>query len=311
MMLIIVALTVNALWSINDNAGTTGFNFLKFNYSPRAAALAGAYAGLANDAEGAFINPAGLRLATTPQVASSYLSYLEDFQGGSAVFAFPKNDHTTVAIFTQYLTSPEIDRTTVNEQGEYLGVDGTYTSSDIVFGVGAGFVANPVLDLGFAAKFINESIDDKSASAVAFDIGLQHQTTYRNLRLGVALRNIGFQTSYFTENEYKEGLPTTATVGFAYQPNEKLDAVLDIYRPFKGDFAGRFGVEYRVHPHLDLRLGYKTNSSDWKTGGDDEALAGLSTGFGINWRNCKLDYAVSSYGDLGMVNQLALHYQFK
>jgi hypothetical protein len=308
-LLIVVATT--GLWSINDNAGTTGFNFMKFNYSPRAAALAGAYTGMPGDAEAAFFNPAGLRALPNSQVASSYMSYLEGFQGGSAVYALHRSNDLGLAVFTQFLTSPDIDRTTVNEQGEYMGVDGTFTSSDLLFGVGGGYRINPVLDAGAALKFIHESIDGSSGSAMAMDLSIEHQTTYQFLKLGVALRNLGFQTGYFSESKYKEGLPVTATVGFYYYPMNRLNALLDIYRPFKGDFAGKLGVEYRVHPRLDLRLGYKSNSGDWQTGGDMSAFAGLTTGFGINWRNCKFDYSVSSYGDLGLVNQLALQYQFK
>jgi len=39
-----------------------------------------------------------------------------------------------------------------------------------------------------------------------------------------------------------------------------------------------------------------------------EALAGLSMGFGVHWRNYVIDYAASSYGDLGMVHQFSLRY---
>ena len=39
------------LFSIHEDAGTTGFAFLKFQISPRAAALGNAFTGLADDAE--------------------------------------------------------------------------------------------------------------------------------------------------------------------------------------------------------------------------------------------------------------------
>ncbi len=296
------------LAAVNDDAGTTGFNFLKVTYSTRAAAMGNAYTGLSNDADAVFFNPAGLVEARGGEVATSYMSYIDGFQGGSLSYLMANNPNRRVAFFTKYLTRGDITKTLVDDSGNYAGEDGTYASTDLELGATIAFRINDVINLGINAKYIHESIDDASAGAAVLDVGLLHQTTNQNLKLGLALRNIGKQLSYYSDDEYDEGLPTLVEVGFSYHPVERLIAGLDIYKPLAGDFSGRLGLEYRVHPLLDLRAGYKTNADDWRTGGDMEALAGLSMGFGVHWRNYVIDYAASSYGDLGMVHQFSLRY---
>ena len=126
------------------------------------------------------------------------------------------------------------------------------------------------------------------------------------------MRNIGKQLSYYTDSEYEEEMPTTFTVGLSFHPNHKLYTTVDIYKPLDNDIFGRIGVEYKLHPVLALRAGYKTNASDWATGGDYDIFSGISfgTGFNLNKYNLNIDYAIVSYGDLGFVNQISIKYLF-
>ncbi len=299
------------LVGIDEEAGTTGFTFLKVTYSARAAAMGNAFTGLANDASAVFFNPAGLVQLSGKQAEITYMNYLEGVDCGSAVYAFPYNEKTSFAVFSKGLTASE-DRTIVDVYGQYAGTDGTFGVSDFVFGLSAARTLLPIIDVGINVKFLMESLDGQSATAAAFDLGIMHQTTNENLKVGIALRNIGKQLSYFTANEYEEKMPMTATLGFNLHPTEKLYATLDIYKPLNYDYLGRLGVEYKIHDMLLLRAGYKTNASDWKTGGDDETFAGISLGFGLLLKQykIKMDYAVSSYGDLGYVNQITMGYMF-
>ena len=309
-MIMIILLPV-LLIAENENAGTSGFTFLKVNYSARAAAMGNAYTGLSNDADAVFFNPAGLVQIDSPQASVTYMSYLDGINCGSAVYAYPVNDKTSLAVFAKGLSATE-DRTIADEMGQYVGTDGTFGMSDFIFGISAARFIIDMLDVGINVKFIQESLDDNSASAVVFDAGIMHQSTNENLKVGIAIRNIGKQLTYYTDDEYEEIMPTTLTVGFNYHPKEKLYAIVDIYKPLDNDIFGRFGLEYQVHPILTLRAGYKTNASDWATGGDNEIFSGISfgTGFDLNKYGLKMDYAIVSYGDLGFVNQISVKYLF-
>jgi hypothetical protein len=298
------------LFSLHDEAGTTAFNFLNVNYSARAAALGNAYTGLANDSEALYYNPAGMVQITKQSASISFMQYFEGFQGGAASYVKPVNDRVAFGVFTQYMTNDDIDKTEVNAQNEYIGKTGTFGASDLVFGASSSYKVNDILTLGLTAKFLTESIDDNTASAVLADFGILHQTTNEKLMLGITARNFGTQLSYFTEEEFEETMPEVVTAGFCYRWTEKFKGVADVYVPLHNDPFGKLGLEYKIHPVLELRTGYKTNASDWKTGGDDEVFSGMSFGFGLNWDRYLFDYAVSSYGDLGFVNQLTIKYNF-
>lgn len=311
LILIMIILLSVSLVAESEDAGTSGFTFLKVNYSARAAAMGNAYTGLSNDADAVFFNPAGLVQIDSPQASLTYMSYLIGINCGSAVYVYPANDKTSLAVFTKGLSATE-DRTIADEMGQFAGFDGTFGMSDFIFGISVARYIFDMLDVGINAKFIQESLDDNSASAVALDVGIMHQTTNKNLKIGIALRNIGKQLTYYTNDEYEEVMPTTLTVGFNYHPKEKLYATVDVYKPLDNDIFGRIGLEYQVHPMLALRAGYKTNASDWATGGDNDFLSGMSfgTGFDLDKYNLKLDYAIVSYGDLGFVNQISVKYLF-
>lgn len=307
-LIVLVSLGLNLYGS--ENAGTTGFNFLRVTYSARAAGLANTFTGIADDADAVFYNPAGFPQIAGKSFSTSYINYFEGFQGGAAAYVFPHGENMFYGAFVQYLGNQDIPKTLVDEQGNYLGTSGTFGANNIVFGFSGSRFIHEMLNIGASVKFIYEGIDEYSASAVAFDAGLLHHTTNENLKVGVTLKNIGKQLTYHTSTKYEEDLPTTFTIGFHYFPQEKFNAALDINKPLDHKFSVRLGVEYRIHEYLALRSGYNSRSQDWKAGGDYEALSGLSFGTGFFWRDYILDYAISSYGDLGFVNQISLKYHF-
>lgn len=298
------------LMGIDENAGTTGLTFFKVNYSARAAAMGNAYTGLSNDASAVFFNPAGLVQLSQMEANVTYMNYLDGINCGSMAYAYPLDEKTTFAVFSKVLSTTE-DKTLIDEYGQYGGTDGSFGFSDIIFGVSVARYVLDMLDMGINLKYLRETIDGHTATAAAIDFGIMHQTTNKNLKVGIALRNIGKQLSYYTSEEYEESLPTTATVGFNLHPKDNLYLTLDIYKPLNYDFTGRIGVEFKPLPLLALRAGYKSNAKDWQ-GGNDDALSGMSFGLGFDLSEykIKLDYAVVSYGDLGLVNQITLNYMF-
>lgn len=309
-VLLIVMLGVPKLQAGHDKAGTTGFNFLRVTYSPRAAGMANAYTAQSDDLEALFFNPAGLPQLKSRAVSTSYINYFEGFQGGSVAFAAPFGEHLTTGILIQYLGNNSIPRTLVNEQNEYLGTAGSFGANDFIVGLAGGYDVHEFLNLGASLRYIHQTIDDYSASALVVDLAVMHQTMNENLRVGATLRNLGKQVSYYTSAKYNEKLPTQLSVGFNYSLHESITANIDIIKPFDQEFSGRVGLEYRAHPMLALRTGFNSRADDWRMGGDYDFLSGLSAGFGCFFRQYELNYAISSYGDLGMVNQVSLKYFF-
>ncbi|OQY40012.1 MAG: hypothetical protein B6226_00620 [Candidatus Cloacimonetes bacterium 4572_65] len=320
-LLVLVLVLLSSLHGISDEAGTTGFNSLKIMYSARSNSMAGAFTSLDDDIDGVFFNPASIaKYGNKRELSTTFMNYFEGYSGGSLVYQLKKSEKGNFAFFTQYLTSGDITRTKESDNGGYYE-DGTFNSTDMLVGLTYAHYFNKEVSLGFNAKYLNESIDGNNASALALDVGLLHRPQNDRIRVGASIKNLGTQLTYFSDSEYDETLPLTYSGGISYRfdlknGNSESDfkptmlVSLDITLPKGSDFIGLVGTELKVHEQFFLRFGYKTNSSDWKTGGDFEGLSGLSTGVGFIRKSLKIDYSINSYGDLGFVNQVSLKYLF-
>jgi hypothetical protein len=310
LLIIATLFLLGNLKAINENAGTSGFSFFKVTYSARAAAMANAYTGLADQEDAVFFNPAGLTQISKPQAGATYMSYFDGVNCGSLVYTQPLQNEFYRAAFTQFLSASET-KTLADANGNYAGTDGSFGVSEFLAGASVSKHFSDMVNVGLSVKFLQETLDEHSASAAAIDIGILHQTTNQNLKVGLALKNLGKQLSYFSKEEYQEKLPQTLQIGFSYHPDPALFLNLDLYKPLEYDFSALVGAEYRLHQMFCLRAGYKSNAKDWKTEGDYNSFAGFSMGFGLNWQNYNLDYSINSYGDLGFVHQISLRYSFK
>ncbi|MCL1826758.1 MAG: PorV/PorQ family protein [Candidatus Cloacimonetes bacterium] len=309
--LFIALLLANALCltALDDKSGTSGFSFLKLQFSARAAGMANAFTGLSNDADAVFYNTAGLVNCSETHFKATFINYINGMNGGSAVYTQKIDDVWSVAPFVQFLVSDDIDETV--ESGHLYEKIGTFHTSHIVAGVGFARKIHEVVDFGINAKYFYENLyDDCTATALAFDFSVHHQTENEALTVGGTLKNVGTQLSYYTEEQYKENMPLTAVVGAAYNFFDKGYINLDICRPFDSDFFGKFGLEYYHNTYLTLRGGLDTRMQDYKTNDDLDFLSGVALGFGINWNQYVIDYATYSMGSFGFVNQIAVSVKF-
>jgi len=94
------------------------------------------------------------------------------------------------------------------------------------------------------------------------------------------------------------------------QLNDQLLGAIDLSKANGENFVARLGVEHQLNPALAIRGGFKSNAGDYYMGGILAYTSGLSLGLGWNVKDFDLDYAVASYGDLGISNQLTLRYNY-
>ena len=299
----LVALFSCSVFAANSNVGTSGFTFFKLDFSARANAMGGAYTALSNDVNAVFFNPAGLSQISEKQITTTYNSYLVGLSSGALAFSMPYEDRT-IAFFSQFLTDEEDE---VSSDGV---ITGTFDNSELLVGISASQQVHPVVFIGGSLKYLRENLAGNSASAIVFDIGVLHQTTNKMLKVGLTLKNIGTQLTYYTDDKNKETMPKEAVIGLNYFPKDYLNILLDVVKPFDDNFKGKLGVEYRYNKMLALRSGFNSNASDWNNGGKLSFISGFSTGFGLNWRKYSFDYSIKSYGDFGFNNQITLNYKF-
>ncbi len=306
----LLLLLITGLCAVNENAGTTGFNNLKIVYSARAISMAGAMTGMGKTVEGLQFNPAGILGLEKVNVSSTFCSYFEGSNGGALHLVYPKAENVSYGIMLHYLNSGEMDRTEVTSGNEYLETGETFGASNLILGVSAARIMNPSIDVGITGKLIYDKIDSYSAAAILVDAGLIHHPVNEKITVGISLRNLGKQVAYYTSEEYSEGLPMTFAAGLSYAFRPQLSGAFDINVPRGANMNARFGLDFNPHPMLNLRMGYNSNSADWKTGGDWDWSSGLTFGAGFKWKEYKLDYGIASYGNLGFVNQVSLNYSF-
>ncbi len=299
-----ILLLIVSLGAIDDNAGTNGFNFLKINYSAKAAALGGAYTAMSGEVDAFHYNPAALKEVNKRYISTSYISYFDGYNGGSVIYNRP-GENQSFALYGEYINSGEIDK--YNSDGIN---EGTFSASDILVGATFSRVIHSMLTIGVNAKYLMETIDDNSATAVAIDLGIVHQPVNERMKIGLAIRNLGYQIIHFSDSEHDEKFPITYAAGLRYKFSDKVYANLEVDKAYGQDVGSAIGVDASVHPMFAVRGGYKLDATDWRTGSKTDFLAGTSFGFGFFWQKFVLDYAISGYGDLGYINQVSLKYSF-
>ena len=175
-----------------DKSGSVAFKFLNLHYDARGAALGGLVAQAAG-AEALYWNPAGLAKAgglgfnagmTQWLVETSYMNagVVMPMAGGVLGVGFVAVDYGDFMkagwqeVSGSYVFKPNIE---------------TFTASDNALQVSYGRFLSDKFSIGGSAKMVSESIDDASLSGLAFDVGTQFNTGYKNLQLGAVISNFG------------------------------------------------------------------------------------------------------------------------
>ena len=306
----ISSLCLVSLGAVNDAAGTTGFASLKIVYSARAMAMGQSLTALAKNPDGVHFNPASIMKIDGNEVGTTYSNYFLDAQGGQMQYLWPKNRFTAWGFALKYMNMGSFDRTEVDQNGDLIDTEDTFGAYNLIASASVAKYLSDAIDVGGTLKVVYDQIDDSSASAVLLDLGLMHHPDNEKVKVGVSVRNLGAQLSYYSEDKYKEKLPLTFTAGISYQANSHILANLEVGKASGENIVAKLGGEYALTPALALRAGFRTNAGDGYNGGSFAFLSGLSFGAGWKWRNYRVDYGMTSYGDLGLINQLSLCYEF-
>ena len=305
---LLLLISLHSLSAQNEDAGSTGFNTLKLIYGARSMAMGAGGIGIPANHEGLNQNPATILRAEQQSLSSTFMDHLVGSGGGRISYVYPKNIYEAYAAAISYWNSGAMDRTELSSTGELVETGETFGAQSMVAEVSASRFVSPALDIGASLKFIYDSIDGYSASAAMVDLGALHHTANPKIKVGLALRNVGFQTSYYTDSKFKEHLPLTYGAGLSMQMQENLLGAIDVGKANGENITLKLGMEYGISDAFTLRGGFRSNAGDYQMGGIAGYTSGISLGLGWKIRSWNLDYAVASYGDLGISNQLSLRY---
>lgn len=277
------------------SAGGESLDFLSLDAGARPAALGGAHAAVASGAAALHYNPAGLARTRRHEAAFMHNQYVEGVAQEHMAVALRQG----VGASLQYLGSGRQQRTTVSRpDGSGLG---TYGLSDLALSLGYGRALGP-LDLGVAAKYVRESIDNVVASGALFDLGARYESElFPGASLGAAVTNLGPSIRY---QGARESAPISARMGAAYQHRYSRGNLLfavDVVKQRTDRPRFGLGVESVWSERLALRLGYN---------GFQDSGPGVSVGGGYTLKDISVDYAFTPYGDLGFGQRLSFSWRW-
>lgn len=254
----------------------------------RAGGMGGAVAGLADEVETLYYNPAGLGnlvdSAATAMYQAPSLQTSRSFLAANMRWVSPKLPGS-VALGWLRLRSSDIELTSSDEQ--VLGAD-TLTN-DLVM-LGAGVHPWPHWSMGAMMKYVRFAFNGFHESAFGFDVGAHAQ--YNPLRLGISLSDIG--GTLMKGNSISAGaadahdripmrLRTGAALVFPEPFNWPIHINLDWDQLFKlqdaQDSQAYFGGEiWGFQGRGAFRAGYQEGN-------------GPTMGFGARWGHLQIDYA--------------------
>jgi hypothetical protein len=277
----IIALAVlsgSARLQAATDVGRSAADFLMIGHGARAAALGGAFTAMSSEVSSAYWNPAGLSSLDRTGVSLGHFAWYQDITVEQVSFGLPLSDRFAGALSATYVNYGEIAGYDVD------GVStGDLVAYDWVGGLSLSVALSESFALGVTGKYVNQRLDDFSASAFAADLGLRYST--ESFAAGATVVNFGGDLTF---NQVSEKLPTAARFGLMFRPMAGTVATsIEVEQRFQGDLMIRQGLELGFQDSYYLRAGY-----DYLPAQDGRRLAtGMSAGAGLRLDFAEFDYA--------------------
>lgn len=302
-----------------DQVGTTSFQFLQVIPSAEAAGIGAATTTTIRNSEAVFFNPAALTMAGDLDVSVSFLDYFLDVKISSMAASYNMGNFGVVSasILAVDLGPTEETRADFLFRDEASGqfnpglTGNTIEGGSLAFGLSYAKSLTDKFAFGVTAKIAREDLVAKAITTPVFDGGLIYKTGYKSLMLGATLRNFGAEVSYYGKNY---PLPQSLSLGFSgyllggqdafirQMANQSLLFAFDLSQTRDHSQQQHVGLEYQLGQYIALRGGYKINF-------DEEDL---TFGFGLKFRQFRLDYAYNSFGEfLGNVQRFSTSFTLK
>lgn len=296
-------------------ASLSSFPLLRFEASARVAALGGAYTAVGDgDVNALFYNPAVPGPATSQSASLSYLNHLSDINAGTLSYSrtLPGLE-TTLSGGVRFVHWGTLEGR--NARGERTG---SFSAGDVAVTLGASRSLGSRVRYGANVHLLYAQIERAQAVAVGTDLGVLYRLPARQLTVGASLRNLGVSLDGFAREE--ASLPLDLQLGLSKQlahlPLLVSVTAYDLTQVDEGIPGGStvdhvlahltFGGEVQLGDALRLRLGYNHRRSRELALTDRFDLAGFSGGFGLVIEGIAVDYAYTSWSDLGGLHQFTV-----
>ncbi|MFA6235278.1 MAG: type IX secretion system protein PorQ, partial [Bacteroidota bacterium] len=289
----------------------TAYDFLRLPMNARAAALGNTSLTVHNDVTALFSNPGALSTLEAPEASIGFVKHLLDVNAGYAVYGQQWEDlgwFSAGIVYLDYGSMEETDKFS-NRTGKEFG------ASDLALSLGYGNMLGN-LHYGAAVKIIHSAIEEYSSTALALDAGVSYAIPDQQMVLAASVQNAGTQLSTFGTDD--ESLPLDVRIGVGKKLEHlPLNIMVNFHKLNESseDLFDRFsnysiGGEFDLSESLKARIGYYNEMRRELKIGTSAKLAGFSGGFGLKVATYFVDYAYTSFGEIGSMHRFSLSTSF-
>jgi len=285
------------------DAGTTAFEFLKFETGARAIAMGGAYSAIADDINSLVWNPAGMSQVNRKEASFTHIESVVGIRCEYLGYIHPISDSNIIGGSVSLLTTGDMDR-----YDEFDVADGTkFAASDIAASVSYCNAFNENISLGGTLKILSERLEEEGALGIALDAGMLYKLNDK-YSLACVLQNIGPGVR-FIDGGILSAMPMNVKLGAGVRllDNKQLTLATDINLPLADTIYICLGAEYSIGENFAIRMGFNTRTMQ-----DLGTLSGLSIGLGLtnvlaSDMQAGFDYAFVPYGALGIMHRISFY----
>lgn len=311
---LVLVLSAVLLAQSDQKIGTAGAQVLRIPVGSRGTSLSGTTVASTRGVDALYWNPAGAALQSGTEVMFSHLNYFADMNVEYAAVTTAIENFGTLGASVKVLSVGDILRTSFHDA---QGDAGEYFNPTLsVIGLTFARQFTDRVSFGFTGAFVNQNIDQASATGVCFDFGFNYNPRWRGLQFGIVVKSLGpnmrfsgpgFEISQIPDDNDPNSaakslskqsgefeLPSTLQMGAAWDLlNTNELHSLEVNGAFQANsFSNdvfRGGVEYAYNDMFFLRGGYETSDQD-------DYIFGASFGAGLSLpvsksSNLGLDYS--------------------
>jgi hypothetical protein len=297
--------------------GTSGAQFLKINFDPRASGLGYAGASVVSGAAAVYTNVAGLEGVKSFDLSAGYVPWFADIKMASVSVGYRLQDVGVVGIQASGFSTEE-EITTVEMEN---GTGQMYSIKNYAVGLSFARHITDKLSAGIQAKYILESYYNQSTSGLAFDVGTNYELGFYGARIALSLQNFGANLPALSGSyqDYSDSdslksfnsvpLPVMFRASFTIQPivteTYSVRMIVDLVHPNDNIEHYNIGSEVTVMNTFSFRGGVKLNY-------DNESFAfGIGVdGSQLVGQNFRLDYSYEQFSVLPSIQKIALGFAF-
>lgn len=233
--------------------------FLQTGMGARPLGMGNSFTAISDDATAVYWNPAGLTQVDHKEICAAYGALLEGRHRGVFGLAYPSAigalglgwmNYTVGGISRRDRTGQEVGKFSDSENALFFSyARGVGLPLDII-----------TISCGGTAKVLYHTLADNRATGFGADLGMLIQGSMlkiAELRIGLAVQNLGASLKWNTVSGHRDRIPTTLRGGLAIGVSSlPLYVSFDLEKNTKQDVAYHVGTECWFHKILGLRAGY-------------------------------------------------------